>query len=231
MTDIKNFTIFGERCSGTHFVEYAIKQNFEIGYNRGSKHFFGHDEKADLIDNTNMNTTLFILLVRDPIDWIDSFFKRPHHVPGENRRDIKKFLTSEWRSVYESNQQNSPTKQKGTEIMTDRNIYTKERYINILELRKTKCNYFLNEIAKKVKYFYLLKYEDLRDDYFNTMEKIQQQFNLKKRHVSYMPITKYKGTQAQYVKKPILLTNEIKKYILEHLDLEQENRIGYNYTI
>ena len=40
---IKNFTIFGERCSGTNYVQQLILKNFdtEITWKYGWKHFFG----------------------------------------------------------------------------------------------------------------------------------------------------------------------------------------------
>ena len=31
---------------------------------------------------------LYICLVRDPIEWIDSLFKRLHHIPPQNKKDI-----------------------------------------------------------------------------------------------------------------------------------------------
>jgi len=55
-------------------------------------------------------------------------------------------------------------------------IYTKNRYKNIYELRKVKYDYLLNDLPKKVKHYYFLKYEDLRDDYENTLDKIYMQF-------------------------------------------------------
>ena len=41
---IKYLTVLGERCSGTTYVEYAIKWNLGLeNYVTCGKHFFGHD--------------------------------------------------------------------------------------------------------------------------------------------------------------------------------------------
>jgi len=225
---IKYFTILGERCSGTHFVKFSMISNFKIEYLDFDTvkyipkkiHFFGHDE--DIYNHAELDKTIYICVIRDPVEWIDSFFKRLHHVPEENKKNVFNFLTKKFYSIYEDGPK------KNTEIMEDRNIITKEQYKNIFELRKVKCNYFFNVVQNKVKHFLLLKYEDLRDDYDNTLELIKNKFNLIKKTDEYLKIIKYKGTyNALYFKKPILLTKETQEYIKTQLDLEQEKKLGY----
>jgi hypothetical protein len=219
---MKFFTIQGERCSGTHFVQYALLFNFIIEYkNLKEKHFFGFNE--DIYNAENSEDTLFIYVIRHPIDWIDSFFKRLHHVPEENKKKIQNFTNNEFYSIYEEGPE------KGTEIMEDRNLFTKERYKDIFELRKTKNEYMLHHVRNKVKHFLLLRYEDLRDDFDNTLKKIQAQFNLKQKHEVYKKVPKYKGTFiVEYVKKPILLSEETQEEIKKKVDKKQELEIGYS---
>lgn len=220
---LKYYTILGERNSGTHFVEFAFKFNFEMYYERNEKHFFGFGE---LINIPRLDETLVICVVRNPIDWIDSFFKRLHHVPPENKKNIESFINNEFYSIYEDGDK------KNTEMMRDRNMLTGERYKNIFELRKVKNDYLMNEIPKNVKHTLLLRYEDLRDHYDETMQMIQEKFNLKrlssKTDPVYNKVPRYKGTYtASYEKKPILLTNEIQEYIKQNVDVEQERLLGY----
>lgn len=218
------FTIYGERCSGTIFTEFAIKTNFHLQYIRNEKHCFGHDN--DFKDIKDSDRTLFVFVVRHTIDWIDSFYKRHHHVPPELLKSATDFMTKEWYSIYEVGNL------KGKEIMEDRNMYTKERYKNLFELRRTKIRYVLEEIAPKVKHFYLLRYEDLRDHFEETLEKLGTLFNLRKKHPDFIKIKKYKGTyHALFEKKPILLSNEEQEYIKAHIDKEQEESIGYNLAL
>jgi hypothetical protein len=241
---IKYFTIFGERCTGTHFLQHAILKNFDIAYLKGEKHFFGHKEKRNLrdvpdetltirekelkvFDNAPPDETIAFAMVRDPVEWIDSFFKRPHHVPPENRKTIEQFITSDFYSIYEEGFS------KNQEIMDDRNWLTKERYRDIFELRKWKCEYMLNILPNQYKHFYFIRYEDLRDNYMETLDKIRVFFDTsglkcKKTSNEYESVVKYKGTyNALYEKKQVMLSNTIQQYIREHVDAQQETGLGY----
>ena len=75
--------------------------------------------------------------------------------------------------------------------MEDRNIETKERYTNIFEMRKGKHNYLINILPSKVKKFCIVKYEDLRDDYENTLDRISRELNLVKKESPYAKIKKF----------------------------------------
>jgi len=219
---IKNFMIFSERCSGSYFVQSAILENFDINYlmNRDeSRHFFGHEN--DIYSEEEIESTLFVCVIRDSIEWIDSFFKKLHNIPLDNRRNIKDFINNEWYSIYES------INKFGKEIIKDRNMITKARYKNIFDLRKNKNNYFLN-LNNKYKNVLILKYEDLRDNYENTLCMIKNKYNLIQKNIEYLKIIKYKGIyDALYFRKPVLISDKIKEFIKKNVDIEQENKLGY----
>jgi hypothetical protein len=215
---MKNFTVLGERNTGTHFLQYAMIFNYNINYERLNKHFFGHED----FPKNDLDNTFYLCIVRNPVDWIDSLFKRLHHIPPKNKANIQNFLNNEWYSIYEEGDKN------GKEILEDRNIYTKQRYKNIFELRKIKHDYFLNTISKQVKHFMIIKYEDLRDNYENTLVKIGEKFGLKRKSHEIIQVPKYKGTYITlYNKKPVLLSLDVQKFIIDHIDLEQEQHLGY----
>jgi hypothetical protein len=220
---MKYFSVVGERCSGTTFLVYALLRNFNLIYRLfQGKHFFGHGDDEVVKQDPDIDETLFIYVVRHPIDWIDSFFKRLHHVAPENKKSITNFLNNEFYSIYEEGEQIHG------EMMADRHIFTGERYKNIFELRKTKTDYLLHHFSKKVKHFMVLKYEDLRDDYENTLNRLCSQFKLVKANDIYQTIPKYKGTYtALYYKKPILLSEDIIEEIKQKVDVNQESILGY----
>ena len=220
--NIKYLTVLGERCSGTTFVEYAIQWNLGLKYyTTCGKHFFGHDNSA--FNTEKMKDTLVVCVVRNPIDWIDSFFKRLHHVPPHNKSSIYNFLHNEFYSIHE----HDPL--KGQEKMEDRHMITKERYKNIFELRKTKQDFMLREVPKLVPYYIILRYEDMRDDFDNTLDRIREQFQLDRIENPYKQITQYKGTYtACYFKKPILIGPREQDVIKKSVDTEQEALLGYN---
>ena len=88
---LKKCTIYGERCSGTNYLENIIKMNFnvDITWKYGWKHFFGFNDYKDSDD------VLFLCIVRDPFNWIDSLFKFKYHLANPIRADINKYLNLE----------------------------------------------------------------------------------------------------------------------------------------
>ena len=215
---IKYFTIYGERCSGTNFLMHAIEKNFKIEYttNYCWKHFFGH---YNYKNNDIENETLFIGIIRDPIEWIDSFYKIKHHVPLENKNDVMKFLFNEFYSLYENS---------NDEIMEDRHLITGKRYKNIFEMRQVKNNYLINNMPKLVKNYLLIRYEDLRDNYNLILDYFHIKFKLEKKYIIYQTIDNYKGSLDYLFKqKNILLNQGIINIIKKKLDKIQERSLGY----
>jgi len=216
---IKYFQIYGERCSGTNFLECAIKENFDLEETTdyGWKHFFGfHDFKQ----TEHENETLFIGIVRNPITWIDSLYKAKHHIPEQNLNNIRVFMFNQFYSLYPD----------GTEIMEDRNIITKERYGNLFGMRRTKNEYLMNTMKTTVKNYILIRYEDLRDNYETVLNFLNNKFDLKRKNKNeYSKILIYKGKMNKvFQKKPILLKPNIIELIKKNIDIEQEKLLGYN---
>jgi hypothetical protein len=116
----KNFTIFGERCSGTCWITKLVEANFskQACYPFGWKHFVHPD------DPVAFPNTMVVVVVRNPIDWTRSFFKTPHHIPPENRTNFHTFLTSELVSRDAGSDTNRDLRPDGT------------LWKNILEMRK-----------------------------------------------------------------------------------------------
>ena len=215
---IKYFTIYGERCSGTNFLMHSILNNFSIEYTTKYtwKHFFGH---YNFQNNEEEDETLFIAIVRNPITWIDSLYKKMHHIPLENKGTYHNFLFNTFYSIYEDTY---------TEIMEDRHIITKNRYKNIFELRNVKNNYLIKEMKKKVKNYILIRYEDLRDQYDVVLHFLKNKFNLKQKEDPFVKITNYKGIKNKiYEKKKVELPIQIIKKILNNVNIEQEKSLGY----
>jgi hypothetical protein len=217
---IKNFKILGERCTGTHFVQYAMKHNFDITFQPGDSHFFG-TTPLNISDDT-----LLICVVRHSVDWIDSFMKRLHHIPPMNKISIKAFITNEFYSIFEE----GPNIYG--EIMEDRNYITKDRYKNIFDLRYHKQKYFLEEVPKFAKNYLILPYEYLRDHYEDALTNIGFIFELKPRKDNFSPIIKYKGSYNNEFKiKDIIVSQKYADIILSSVCPEQETRIGYHTSM
>jgi len=215
---VRKFTILGERNSGTHFLQYAIMFNFPLEYIRYSKHFFGHEELP------NDDDLLTIGIVRDPVEWINSYFRRLHYIPPQNKSNIHNFLFNEFYSIRDIKED---IESKGYEIMEDRHYETGERYKNIFELRQMK-NKFLMNLDSKLKHYILVRYEDLRDHFDETLDKLKNQFGLIPYKSEYTKVEKTKGTFVEkYVPKLMLLPDNIQTLIKDHVDKKQEETLGY----
>jgi hypothetical protein len=216
---VKKFTILGERCSGTNYLEELISNNFniEITWEYGWKHFFGF---YDFKQTNEENETLFIGIVRNPIEWLDSFFSEQHHIPNRPK-PVNNFLLDEFYSV--DNNKNI--------IKEDLNYLTKKKYKNIFELRFLKNYYLLRVMPTKVKNFILINYENLRDNTENVLDMIMTKFNLEKKSPVYKNISYYKKEKkSKYVKKSLKLSKITQLLCVKLLNLRQEQALGYVLT-
>ena len=177
---IVNFTIYGERSSGTVFLEEVITKNFNLPvmWYYDWKHFFGaydfDTDNANVPEEGNaIDNTIFFCIVRDPVAWLNSFSKNLQYVPDCNYA-LTNFLNDPFYSVAKDDE--------GQEVIIqeDVNYITKERFKNVFELRKIKNDFLMDTLCTKVKNYMLIKYEDLLNDYDNTLDKIKNAFNLVK---------------------------------------------------
>lgn len=163
---MRKVTIYGERCSGTNYLEELLVLNFdvEIVWNYGWKHFFGFS------DLNNSDDILFIGIIRNLEDWINSLYREKHHLPNHLTESIDTFLTNTFYSFYINPKTQQITSE---EIMSDRNIFTGERYKNIYELRLVKNKYLIEKMPKLVKNYCLITYDDLVDNFLDVMNKLK----------------------------------------------------------
>ena len=170
---LKKYTIYGERCTGTNYLQNVVDINFDVDitWDYGWKHFFGfhHDNLK------NSDDTLFICIVRNLPDWANSLYREKYHLPlkyKDNMSEEEKkdeFFNEEFWSFNDNNKNRDTSK----EIMEDRNIYTGERYKNIFELRHTKIKWMIEDLPNIVENYIFIKYEDLYGDFENTLLKIK----------------------------------------------------------
>jgi hypothetical protein len=213
---IEKICIYGERCSGTNYLEELLTNNFSVKQinDYGHKHFFGFN------DLSNSDETLFIGIIRNPYDWLNSLYRDQHHLPP-NFKDINYFLNTEFYSLNNNN----------NEIMTDRNIYTKERYKNIFDMRYTKIKFLTEDMPKLVKNYILIKYEDLINNFNITINKIRSK-GLKIKRGIYRPlnIQYYKKEKDKHFVKNQKVNHISKEEIIDKLNMYYEKTV-LNYDI
>lgn len=218
--------IYGERCSGTNYLQKLIENNIHdvfIEWEYGYKHWFNSCIPED---KTKTCDTLFIFISRNACDWLRSLHKKPHCVHS-SLKDItfSKFIKTEWQCVLPYRYDNG----NGSEMMCERDPDTNNRFQNVIRLRNKKYNFFWN-IQHKVKHFIHIQYEDLKADPKHTIKYLCKLFDLKQK-AEFTDVTSYKGLN-QVVYKNInynKINHEDKRFILSELDVEMEGKLGYFY--
>lgn len=213
---VKYFTIYGERCSGTNFIERAIIKNFkiELTWDYDFKHFFGNYKFEE---KEKYDETLFIGIIRGPFEWMSSLYRTHHHIPYKNRINWKTFINNEFYSMH-----------NGKEKLEDRNMITKKRYKDIFEVRYLKNKFLIEEMKNKVNNYILLRYEDFLDRYELSMKFVQEKFKLVRLNEKLIHINNYKGYgDVKYKKKKYFIPENVLIEIKKNLNKEQEKSLGY----
>jgi hypothetical protein len=224
---VVNFTIYGERSSGTVFLEEAITKNFNLPviWYYDWKHFFGmYDFDTDnanvSAEGNAIDNTIFIGIVRDPVAWLNSFSKNLQYVPACNH-ELTNFLNNPFYSAVGEGDQEEV-------IQEDVNYITKERFQNIFELRKLKNDFLMNVVRTKVKNYILIRYEDLLNNYDNTLDQIKNSYNLVKTHEEYEKIVNHTNGSGLFTgERAIDFSCETINDIWSRLDVAQEKELGY----
>lgn len=234
----KYFVIYGERNSGTNYLETILTgQSYHLSHNDsafntcvinssiaefhnnryGHKHFFGFYD--DLIKDTK--NIVFIGIVRNPYDWIIGLHRAKHHIPPENH-DINNLLTKEWYSIQHAKHH----KDYGKELMGDRDFTSGDpygprtllkRYENIFSMRSKKLRYLFETMPTIAKNYEFIKYEHLCNDPMNILMSWSQKYNLTLNSSFLKPIKK----------GPHIIPSDIKEIIDRGINWEIENMVGY----
>lgn len=217
---MKKYVILGERCSGTNFLEYHLNLNFEvsIGHVLIHKHFFTYPGFLDIVNNNR--SYIYLLIVRNPIDYLMSFWNLPHHQPKERLVDLSTFLLSEFYSVNLD----------GSEIVNDRNSNNR-RYKNIFDMRSDKCKFLFDIMPTITNNFHFIRYEDFKHNTIGILDILKNKFELVKKQDEYILEKQYVFC-GKVLDRRIMENYEIdsdtKKIISENLDFNIEHKMGYH---
>jgi hypothetical protein len=200
MTDnlIKHIKIYGERNSGTNYLTQLIHNNIKniniySSYYKGGtgwKHGF---PKINLFDE--LNSTLFIFIIRDLNSWITSMYYNPYCYKRPD--NIKKFIEE-------------PLILNDNRLDHDTNIYKYEKS-NIINLRYSKINSYL-DFYKKVNNAVFINLENLQKNDETFINFLKNTYNLK--FEKYIPVTTHTKNSKLSLKNrnyKLILPNNIKK--------------------
>ncbi|MEI8301485.1 MAG: hypothetical protein WCG10_07770 [Chlamydiota bacterium] len=235
---IERVQFFAERCSGSNYVEALFKENtfLQECFAYGWKHFPAwidmssiKNEQEDLSDFFTLGHSencLFIIVFRNPYDWIRSLYLAPHH-SAKNLRKINftKFVRTPWKL-----DEKDPTTQaeKTKNFLVDKNPRTSKNFKNALRLRSAKIQTLLN-LKRHVSNVYYINYESFRDHPKEVLQEISEIFDIKTKE-PFVDIKEYKGDKSlgKYKQKKYnhLFMNDL-FYINGELDRKLERQINY----
>jgi hypothetical protein len=201
---IKNFTIVGERHSGTNWLEKTIKLRFEIPitWEYGFKHWLNFPP----VNIARSEHTLFFCITRNIYNWINSFYLEPHHINGSLKHSLKNFVSKKW-----------------SRTQRELDYITNKPYNNIFHLRKSKieyCYYFLPFFVDNIIY---IKYEDLQNNMDKLIYFLSSIYN-----IDIVNCNRVSFLKENYRKKNFILTDYAISYINDHAYWKYENLLGYS---
>lgn len=226
MSAIRRIQIKGERCSGTSFLEALIRSNIaevRLSSDFGWKHFFIRNEIV------NVDDCLFIVIYRDPFDWLRSIHRTPFHTaPSLRNISFSEFIRKEWHCVWNEDAKIAPDDPRyGQEMMFERDLNTGNRFKNVLKLRTAKLLDF-EAIRDKAPHAYYIRYEDLAAAPEKFVQELSDNHELK-RAPDFHPVMSYRGqgTETYKPKRYRKISNADQAFIRSNLLLDLERRIGY----
>jgi hypothetical protein len=213
---ITQFTVLGERCSGTNYLAELLKLNFDLQLHQPYwKHGFQawpppSPEEAE--------TTLYVGICRGLEPWLESLFREQHHLT--ETKDRWKFLT-----------QKAKLDPDRLPIIPPEAV-AREQYPSLFALHSSKQRYLRQAASHRYPHFVLLQYEALRARPISALQMLRARFNLPAAPAFPSNYTLYKDTnepyatvkRRDYIGEPLIRAAKTYLYRLGRLDERSKSR-------
>lgn len=244
-TPIRKIKTMSERCSGSYYIESLIKANSEniesldltpFDSPFGVKHFspwFGYEESyyGPARDYTfeGSDDVLFIIIFRDPYDWIRSIKKTCFLGPASHQLcSFFDFIRMPWGGLNTTYENEDLHKFIKIHPLVDLNPVNGQPFENIIKMRTEKIKNFL-KIRDRANNYIVINYEHVRDNPQEFMLELAEIFNLNLKS-EFDKITKVRGNEnaQEYIpiKYPKIDSWDL-HFINSQLDKKLEESIGY----
>ncbi|MDG2449919.1 MAG: hypothetical protein P8M34_09780 [Saprospiraceae bacterium] len=217
---ILDYTIFGERNSGTNYLRKVLQENVNLPFTQvyGFKHWYIKGLVPRGQDNTTTDNeclksiehgshTLFIHIVRNPFDWSAAMYKKPYHICESDRTSLLNFLRSPY-MAYEKNQPPNHTVEFKSPWIRDPHTgyFFIEKSANLITLRNEK-NLHFEMLERKVKYFSIIRLENLKSDVSDMID----QFDLPTKNTKEIVLNEFRQPEEYTI------SEEVKVFIKDQL--------------
>eukprot|EP00239_Pterosperma_sp_CCMP1384_P005591 CAMPEP_0197847272 /NCGR_PEP_ID=MMETSP1438-20131217/5681_1 /TAXON_ID=1461541 /ORGANISM="Pterosperma sp., Strain CCMP1384" /LENGTH=318 /DNA_ID=CAMNT_0043459147 /DNA_START=17 /DNA_END=973 /DNA_ORIENTATION=- len=256
---IQQIHVYGERHSGTKFLIDVLQKaiddadlaervnpelNFEDVKPLGHKHWAGMGSARDRMNKPPPRNTfavdtkgvLFLMLARDPYDWLKAMHKFPHHAPALFDLDFETFLKTEWASytgpdwhLYFDAKRRMEIVKPENEDWGDRDLECK-RLANVAKFRNYKFKAYW-DLQNHVENWGYVKYEELLANPGAVVYPILKSFNIPIKanlDIAVAECLSFKAIQQSFLKSYLEhYTPEIIEHVNKNLDWEQEKQLKY----
>jgi hypothetical protein len=222
----RRIQIFGERCSGTNWVAQILRRNLpgmRLVDDFGWKHSWatGAPEQGE--------DCIFVVVHRDPFDWLRSLHQMPWHTGPELRGvPFAQFLRTPWRCVWGSDMELAVDDARhGTEMLHERDPATGEPFANAMRLRTAKIRSW-DALRDRVRHHVVLRYETVLADPRAFVREFAARFGLR-RWPWFRGVKTFKGGPQRFQQKryePIACDDL--QWIAQELDSQLELTHGFD---
>ncbi|MAM60140.1 hypothetical protein [Maritimibacter sp. UBA3975] len=221
--------VFGERSSGTNFVNRLLAKNSALtpvdhyGWKHGFAQMTGVGARA-----------LIVGVARDPLAWARSMYAKPWHCPPEMQAlDFPAFLRAEWRTVIDRKRyfpQSGERGTVGTPLQQDRHPITGAAFANLAQLRSFKAAYLLGLRMRGVN-LVLCRLEAVQADPEAFVVAVSEAFDLPP-VAAYAPVTKRLGSRflanvENRPDPPEVVSPDDRAFLAKELDTRIESAWGF----
>jgi len=218
---INKVKLFGERCSGTNYLNYLIETNFNV---KLLKREFGHkhgNPKIEDMQKTSTDNILFVCIFRNPYDWVCSM-KTKKYSCSESlfKKHFDAYIRSEWSG--------ETLKDYHYTTESDFSKSIKKPFKNIVDLRNHRNEAFLN-LQKYVENFKIINYDNIRETPTKLVSILERHgITLKDKFTN---PSQYITHQSKFIDKKMRKNYPIDKknieFINENLNWDIENKLGF----
>lgn len=191
----RRLQIYGERCSGTNWLAQLLRRNLPDlaqGDDFGWKHgwVYGDVEHAD--------DCLFLVLHRDPFDWLRSLQQMPWHTgPELHGAPFSRFVRTPWRCVWGADMELAADDARlGTEMLHERDQATGQPFANAMRLRTAKMRAW-QQLRQRVRHYECVRYEVVQRDPRAFVRGLASRYRLRQ-WPWFRDVTTFKGGRAAF---------------------------------
>ncbi|RJE86491.1 hypothetical protein D3P04_07130 [Paracoccus onubensis] len=229
-----DYQVFGERCSGTNYLDQILNENFKIK----AVHHYGWKHGFPTMPGI-WRQSLCVVITRAPFDWLRRFYRTPYEMdPNMSELGFSEWIRSPWHSICRPRIQG--WEKWGMQfipnlgrhpLQLDRHPIEGRAFSSVCEMRTLKYRAWFG-LKNRASNFLFIRYEDLNRDPVGLLSDIQSTFQLECRNDSIRdtieradpPIAHRRDLRRDVGE----ISAEDRSFVLTQLDPELEARLGYS---